>query len=81
MNASVSTLRPPDQVPRTATPPENRGHGYGAAITARAVRDGFTSGARFAWLHSSPEGFGVYEKLGFRTVEEWGPWISEGHAE
>lgn len=59
-----------------ATPPEHRGHGYGAAITARAVRDGFTAGARFAWLQSSPEGFGVYERLGFQTVEEWGLWIS-----
>ncbi len=59
-----------------ATPPEHRGNGYGAAITARAVLDGFDAGAGFSWLQSSPEGLGVYERLGFVTVENWGLWTS-----
>ena len=64
-----------------ATPPEHRGHGYGAAVTAHAIRDGMAGGARFSWLQSSPEGYGVYERLGFVTVEQWGLWIAMGHAE
>ncbi len=53
-----------------------RGRGYGAAITARGVLDGFRAGASFALLQSSDPGFGVYERLGFRTVENWDLWIS-----
>jgi predicted GNAT family acetyltransferase len=54
-----------------ATPPEHRGRGYGAALTARAVRDGFGAGSRFAFLQSSDIGHGVYRRLGFRDVEEY----------
>ena len=57
-----------------ATPPEHRRHGYGAAVTARAVADGFAAGARWSWLQSSADGFKVYERLGFRTVEAWPCW-------
>jgi GNAT superfamily N-acetyltransferase len=59
-----------------ATLPDHRRHGYGAAITAQAVRDGLDRGARWAWLQSSPAGYGVYEKLGFRTLESWECWIA-----
>ena len=51
-----------------ATPPEHRGRGYGRAITARAVQDGFDSGAEFAWLQSSALGESVYRSMGFRIV-------------
>jgi GNAT superfamily N-acetyltransferase len=54
-----------------ATPPQHRGHGYGAAITAAVVRDGFRAGARFAWLQSSPLSHPVYRRLGFRDVESY----------
>ncbi|MFY9578092.1 MAG: GNAT family N-acetyltransferase [Gaiellaceae bacterium] len=54
-----------------ATPPQHRGRGYGAAVTAQAVRDGFDAGAEFAWLHSSPSGHPVYRRLGFRDVETY----------
>lgn len=54
-----------------ATSPEHRGRGYGAAITARAVRDGFAAGSEFAFLQSSDIGHSVYRKLGFRDVEEY----------
>lgn len=43
-----------------ATPPEHRGHGYGAALTSRVVRDGFEAGSRLAYLQSSEIGDGVY---------------------
>ena len=54
-----------------ATPSEHRGRGYGAALTSRAVRDGFDGGSVFAFLQSSDLGHGVYERLGFRDVEEY----------
>lgn len=59
-----------------ATLPAYRRHGYGAAITACAVRDGLEQGARWAWLQSSPDGCGVYQKLGFRILESWELWIT-----
>jgi ribosomal protein S18 acetylase RimI-like enzyme len=49
-----------------ATPPEHRRRGYGAAITARACRDGFAEGADLAWLQTSELGEPVYRGLGFR---------------
>ena len=54
-----------------ATPPEHRGRGYGAALTLRAVRDGFEGGSDLAYLQSSDSGHRVYRRLGFRDVEEY----------
>jgi len=54
-----------------ATPPAHRGNGYGAAITAHAVREGFAAGADLAWLQSSRLGESVYRRLGFREVETY----------
>jgi hypothetical protein len=54
-----------------ATPPEQRGHGYGATVTAYAVREGFAAGADLAWLQSSRLGESVYRRLGFRQVETY----------
>ena len=54
-----------------ATPPEHRRRGYGAALTARAARDGFAAGAGLAYLQSSELGRGVYRGLGFREVDEY----------
>jgi N-acetylglutamate synthase len=61
-----------------ATPPGHRRHGYGAAVTARAVADGLGAGARWSWLQASAAGQPVYERLGFRTVETWQCWIAAG---
>lgn len=58
----------------TATPPQYRGHGFGAAVTARAVADGLHSGARWSFLQSSPAGYGVYTRLGYSTAELWDLW-------
>jgi N-acetylglutamate synthase len=54
-----------------ATPPEHRGRGYGAALTAEAARAGFTRGAELAWLQSSAMGLSLYRRLGFREVEAY----------
>ncbi len=60
-----------------ATPPAQRGRGYGAAVTARAVADGLAAGAKWAWLQASELGYPVYERLGFHTAEVWSCWLSE----
>jgi ribosomal protein S18 acetylase RimI-like enzyme len=54
-----------------ATPPEHRGQGYGAALTAGAAREGIAAGAAVAWLQSSAMGLSVYRRLGFREVETY----------
>ena len=51
-----------------ATPPEYRGRGYGRSVTAKAVEEGFASGADLGWLQASPLGEPVYRALGFRQV-------------
>jgi len=61
-----------------ATPPPYRGRGYAGALTARAVADGLSGGAEWAWLQSSPAGYPVYTRLGFKTVERWSSWVSAG---
>ncbi len=61
-----------------ATPPTHRRHGYGAAVTARAVADGLAAGAKWSWLQATPAGQPVYEHLGFHTVETWSCWIAAG---
>jgi ribosomal protein S18 acetylase RimI-like enzyme len=48
------------------TPPSHRRRGYGAAITAHAVREGFANGADLTWLQTSELGEPVYRRLGFR---------------
>jgi ribosomal protein S18 acetylase RimI-like enzyme len=53
------------------TPPEHRGHGYAAEVTAHAVREGLASGAELAWLQASPRARQLYERLGFETVERY----------
>jgi GNAT superfamily N-acetyltransferase len=52
------------------TPPAFRGRGFGAAISAAAVRWGGARGERFAILHASEMGEPVYRRLGFRPVGE-----------
>lgn len=70
------TLGPYVGIFNIATPPACRRRGYGAAVTARAVADGAAAGAKWAWLQSSQAGYQVYERLGFRTTENWQCWLS-----
>lgn len=59
-----------------ATAVEKRRRGFAAAVTARIVADGVRDGAGWAWLQSSPAGYGVYEALGFETRERWDCWVT-----
>ncbi len=55
------------------TPPESRGHGYGAAVTAEAVRYARRAGARDVVLFAdveNPVSNGIYRRLGFVPVAE-----------
>ena len=54
---------------------EFRGRGFGAAMTAFAVNDGFSKGCDLASLQSSPYGAPVYFKLGFRYVFDYQCWV------
>ena len=63
-----------------ATPERHRGAGHGAAVTARAVTDGFARGATTAYLQATPIGRPVYERLGFATVELWRQWMPAEYA-
>jgi N-acetylglutamate synthase len=54
-----------------ATPPTYRGRGYGRAVTARAIQDGFDAGADLAWLQASTLGEPLYRAMGFRTVSTY----------
>jgi N-acetylglutamate synthase len=69
------TIGPAVFICNIATPPDHRRRGYGAALTARAVADGLAAGATWSVLQSSPAGYAVYERLGFRTVEDWSCWL------
>ncbi|MDT5216812.1 MAG: hypothetical protein QOK18_5051, partial [Mycobacterium sp.] len=54
-------------------PPEHRGHGYGAAVTAEAVRHAQRKGARDVVLFAdvaNPASNRIYRRLGFVPVAE-----------
>lgn len=59
-----------------ATVPEHRGKGYASAATQHCLRAAHQAGAQWAYLQSSVPGYGVYERLGFRTVERWRRFVS-----
>jgi GNAT superfamily N-acetyltransferase len=54
-----------------ATPPAYRLRGYARMATAAVLRNAYAHGARTAFLHSTPDGYRVYESLGFATAETW----------
>ena len=60
-----------------ATPPDHRGHGFGAAVTARATADGFAGGASWSYLQSSEAGFNIYTGLGYLMIECWDCWVTQ----
>jgi GNAT superfamily N-acetyltransferase len=59
------------------TVPQQRGKGYGAALTVAGMLWGRTHGARTAVLEASELGRPVYERLGFRTAFEVTTWSLE----
>jgi RimJ/RimL family protein N-acetyltransferase len=55
------------------TPPEHRGRGYAAAVTAFVCADALAAGARACTLFAdaaNPTSNGVYQRIGFRPVAE-----------
>ncbi len=60
------------------TPPEHRGRGYGAAVTAAAARLLLAGGAPEVMLmtdRANPVANRVYARLGFRPVGEAAEWV------
>lgn len=51
-----------------------RGHGYGRAITERAVRDAFEAGCTLGFLQSTPMGESIYQAIGFRWAFDRTVW-------
>jgi ribosomal protein S18 acetylase RimI-like enzyme len=54
-----------------ATPPEFRGRGFAASVTAIATNNLFEHGAMSVVLQASKMGFGVYERLGFQIYDHY----------
>ncbi len=59
-----------------ATPERHRGRGYAGALTGCAHADGLEAGASWAWLQSSDAGYGLYQRMGFATLEWWECWVA-----
>jgi N-acetylglutamate synthase len=57
-----------------ATLPQYRGRGMGTAITWAVVYSGGEKGADAAYLWATEMGFSVYQKMGFRHVENKAIW-------
>lgn len=74
VTAAALTRGPWVGVFNVATVAEYRRRGYGAAITAHVAADAAAHGAQWAWLQSSPAGYGVYRRLGFELLERWAAW-------
>ena len=67
------------------TAADARRRGYGEAITRHVLRAARDAGFRIATLQSSPEGRGVYERIGFRELRryrlhEWQPAAGRAQA-
>ena len=58
-----------------ATVDSARKRGYGEVMTARIAADARAAGCRVAILQSSPMGFPIYKRLGYRTVVEYDGYI------
>lgn len=55
------------------TPPAERRHGYGAAVTAACTQDALDCGARQVVLftdEANPTSNGIYQQLGYRALDE-----------
>jgi GNAT superfamily N-acetyltransferase len=54
-----------------ATEADARGRGFGAAMTGRLIADGAAAGCTVSALQASSMGRPIYERLGFRLVQEY----------
>jgi GNAT superfamily N-acetyltransferase len=58
-----------------STLPDFRRHGYGEAMTWRALRDGLAAGCVLGSLQASDMGRPVYERMGFRVVAQYRTFV------
>ena len=56
------------------TLPEFRRRGFGESMTWRADADGRTAGCKLSYLQASEMGRPIYERMGYRVVEEYSLW-------
>jgi ribosomal protein S18 acetylase RimI-like enzyme len=54
-----------------SVPPEHRGRGIGEALTRHAAQAAFDHGAELVQLQASPDGYGVYARVGFQPAGRW----------
>ncbi|MCS5717759.1 GNAT family N-acetyltransferase [Herbiconiux sp. CPCC 205763] len=54
-----------------AVVPSHRRRGLGALATEAVITDAVARGARSAYLHATPLGLPLYERLGFELEEQW----------
>jgi ribosomal protein S18 acetylase RimI-like enzyme len=59
------------------TLPEFRRRGYGESMTWRAIEDGRSSGCAISYLQATEMGRPIYERMGFRFLEEYSEWRAE----
>ena len=67
----VATLQPIGDVAElvgAAVLPEHRRRGLGAALLSHLLGEAVARGVDLALLSASPDGLGLYESLGFRTI-------------
>lgn len=57
-----------------------RGRGYGTLLMERSLGELLAAGARTVWLTASPAGRPIYEKTGFREVDQVVRWHGVGKA-
>lgn len=62
------------------TDPRFGRRGYGAALTSRAIAHVFALGSPRIFLHASEQGLAVYERQGFRTVEQLCVFMPDANA-
>jgi ribosomal protein S18 acetylase RimI-like enzyme len=60
-----------------ATLPEARRRGFGEAMTRHAIEQGAAAGCTVATLQASPLGLPVYERMGFRQVDDYRTYVQQ----
>jgi hypothetical protein len=60
--------------------PELRHRGIGKSLMNEAIASLEHSGMKTVWLTASPSGKPLYERLGFRAIDEVDRWLGDGFA-
>jgi ribosomal protein S18 acetylase RimI-like enzyme len=58
-------------VVNVAVPPQYRRRGFGEVATSAVLAHAARSGSRIVFLHATPMGLPLYERLGFVIAERW----------